>query len=295
MRELNVSVIGLGGMGGGMARALLAAGFHITVYNRTIAKAESLRAQGATVAASAGEAAEGADVVLFSLADEAAVEQVLFGEVIWKMRPGTTVLDTSTVSPAFARNTALRLAASGIHRVEACVVGNPMMANTGQLRVFTAGEPEAAESMRPVLGALSQEIRHLGPAGRASALKLAFNLLLGIQTAGLAEAVAFAEGAGVDRDLLLTALDNSGWRSPVLSFRSEFMRKRAYEPAGFRATLMHKDLQLADEEARSFSVDLPLVEAAAQRFAEAIDAGRGDEDAAVVVELTSSRSPAVQS
>jgi 3-hydroxyisobutyrate dehydrogenase len=119
--------------------------------------------------------------------------------------------------------------------------------------------------------------------------------LLGIQTAGLAEAVAFAEGAGVDRELLLTALDNSGWRSPVLSFRSEFMRKRSYEPAGFRATLMHKDLQLADEEARSFSVDLPLVEAAAQRFAEAIEAGRGDEDAAVVVELTSSRSSAVRS
>lgn len=278
-------MIGLGGMGSGMARSLLAAGFDVTVYNRTAAKAEPLVEAGAVLAGSAAEAGSGADVVLLSLADEAAVEQVLFGEVVWQMQPGTTVVDTSTVSPSFARNTTIRLAASGVRRVEACVIGNPQMAQAGQLRVFAAGEESDVDAVRDVLTALSQEVRYLGPAGRASALKLAFNLLLGVQTAGLAEAVAFAEGVGLDRELLLDALDNSGWRSAVLSFRGQFIRRRNYEPAGFRTVLMHKDLQLAQEEAAARGVRLPVVEQSIERFAEAISAGRGDEDAAVLAEI----------
>ncbi|HEX4221156.1 MAG TPA: NAD(P)-dependent oxidoreductase [Pseudonocardiaceae bacterium] len=285
MAQRKVAVIGLGGMGAGMARALLAAGFPVTVYNRTASKAQPLRELGATIAASAEDAVRDTEVVVLSLADEAAVEQVLFGEVIWRMRPGVTVVDTSTVSPSFARNTALRLSASGIRRVEACVIGNPMMADGGQLRVFTSGVESDVDEVRDVLVALSQEIRYLGPAGRASTMKLAFNLLLGVQTAALAETVAFAEGAGLDRELLLGALNNSGWRSAVLSFRAEFMRNRSYQPAGFRAALMHKDLRLASEDSAGHSVPLPLVDLAARRFADVLAAGRGDEDAAVIAEV----------
>jgi 3-hydroxyisobutyrate dehydrogenase-like beta-hydroxyacid dehydrogenase len=286
-----VAVIGLGGMGSGMARALLDAGYPVTVYNRTAAKAEPLVAAGATLAESAGDAGAGARVVVLSLADEHAVEDVLFGEVVWRLAPGTTVVDTSTVSPSFAHNTAIRLAASGVHRVEACVIGNPAMAKTGQLRVFAAGKESDVDGVRDVLGALSQEIRYLGPSGRAGTLKLAFNLLLGIQTAALAETVAFAESAGLDRELLLDALDNSGWRSPILSFRSQFMRRREYTPAGFRTVLMQKDLTLAREEAAAHGVRLPLVETSASRFGEAIAAGRGDDDAAVVAELVAKTDP----
>jgi 3-hydroxyisobutyrate dehydrogenase-like beta-hydroxyacid dehydrogenase len=280
-----VAVIGLGGMGSGMAKALLDAGYPVTVYNRTASKAEPLVAAGATLAPSAAAAGAGAQVVVLSLADEHAVEQVLFGEVVWKLKPGTTVVDTSTVSPSFAHNTALRLAASGVKRVEACVIGNPAMAQSGQLRVFAAGNEPDVDSVRDILGALSQEIRYLGPSGRAGTLKLAFNLLLGIQTAALAETVSFAESAGLDREFLLNALDNSGWRSPILSFRAAFMRRRDYLPAGFRTVLMQKDLTLAQEEAAAHGVRLPLVAASAERFGEAIESGRGDEDAAVVAEL----------
>jgi 3-hydroxyisobutyrate dehydrogenase len=272
-------------MGSGMAKALLDAGYPVTVYNRTASKAEPLVAAGATLAPSAAAAGAGAQVVVLSLADEHAVEQVLFGEVVWKLKPGTTVVDTSTVSPSFAHNTALRLAASGVKRVEACVIGNPAMAQSGQLRVFAAGNEPDVDSVRDILGALSQEIRYLGPSGRAGTLKLAFNLLLGIQTAALAETVSFAESAGLDREFLLNALDNSGWRSPILSFRAAFMRRRDYLPAGFRTVLMQKDLTLAQEEAAAHGVRLPLVAASAERFGEAIESGRGDEDAAVVAEL----------
>jgi 3-hydroxyisobutyrate dehydrogenase-like beta-hydroxyacid dehydrogenase len=286
-----VAVIGLGGMGSGMAAALLDAGYPVTVYNRTAEKAEPLVRAGAVLAPSAGDAGAGADVVVLSLADEHAVESVLFGEVVWRLKPGTTVVDTSTVSPSFAHNTEIRLAASGVRRVEACVIGNPAMAKTGQLRVFAAGNESHVDDVHDILGALSQEIRYLGPSGRAGTIKLAFNLLLGIQTAALAETVSFAEAAGLDREYLLAALDNSGWRSPILSFRANFMRRREYTPAGFRTVLMNKDLTLAQEEAATHGVALPLVAASAQRFAEAIASGRGDEDAAVVAELVAHTEP----
>ncbi len=280
-----IAVIGLGGMGSGMAHALLRAGFPVTVYNRTESKAAPLARAGASIAPSAEAAATGASVVLLSLADETAVEDVLFGSLSGILRAGQTVIDTSTVSPEFARAAAGRLAAIGPHRVEACVIGNPQMAAAGQLRVFAAGDKPDVDEVADVLAAIGQDLRYLGTTGRASSLKLAFNLLLGVQTLGLAEAVEFAETAGLDRELLLNALESSGWRSPVLSFRADFMRRRTYQPAGFRSALMYKDLNLAAREAAARQVDLPLVRCAADRYESVISVGRGDDDAAVVVDV----------
>lgn len=282
-----LAVIGLGVMGSGMAHALLRAGFPVTVYNRTESKAAPLTQAGARAAVSPAAAAVGASVVLLSLADEAAVEDVLFGKISGVLQAGQTVIDTSTVSPEFARDAAARLKALGVHRIEACVIGNPKMAASGQLRVFAAGEEEDVDEVTDVLAAIGQDVRYLGTTGRASSVKLAFNLLLGVQTLGLAEAVEFAEAAGLDRELLLNALESSGWRSPVLSFRADFMRRRAYQPAGFRSALMYKDLNLAAREAASQRLDLPLVRCAADRYETVISAGRGDDDAAVVVEVRS--------
>ncbi|WP_326957054.1 NAD(P)-dependent oxidoreductase [Amycolatopsis sp. NBC_01286] len=286
MTLARIGVIGLGMMGGGMARALLAAGFEVTAYNRTAAKAAPLAAAGARIAASPAEAAADVDVVLLSLADEAAVTQVVFDGLATQLRPGLTIVDTSTVSPAFAEEITERLDALGVRRVEACVIGNPKMAATGELRVFVAGERAWADDVSGVLSALGRDVRYLGGPGSAGVLKLAFNLLLGVQTAGLAEAVALAESMGMERDLLLDAFDNSGWRSPVLAFRADFMRRRSYRPAAFRTTLMHKDLRLATAEAERHGAALPLTSKAAERFEELLDAGRGDDDAAAVVELS---------
>ncbi|WP_328645118.1 NAD(P)-dependent oxidoreductase [Amycolatopsis sp. NBC_00348] len=286
MTLARIGVIGLGMMGGGMARALLAAGFEVTAYNRTAAKAAPLAEAGARIAASPAEAAADVDVVLLSLADEAAVTQVVFDGLATQLRPGLTIVDTSTVSPAFAEEITERLDALGVRRVEACVIGNPKMAATGELRVFVAGERAWADDVSGVLSALGRDVRYLGGPGSAGVLKLAFNLLLGVQTAGLAEAVALAESMGMERDLLLDAFDNSGWRSPVLAFRADFMRRRSYRPAAFRTTLMHKDLRLATAEAERHGASLPLTSKAAERFEELLDAGRGDDDAAAVVELS---------
>ncbi|GDY31036.1 NAD(P)-dependent oxidoreductase [Gandjariella thermophila] len=291
MRTAPIGVVGLGAMGAGMARALLARGFRVTAFNRTAAKAEPVVRAGATLAATPADAVAAADVLLLSLAGEDAVEQVLFGALGGTLRPGLTVVDTSTVSPAFARDTAKRLAGAGVRRVEACVIGNPRMAASGGLRVFVAGDRADADAVSDVLDALGPDVRYLGGPGNASVLKLALNLLLGVQTAGLAEAVAFVEAMGMDRELLLDAFAGSGWRSPVLAFRADFMRKRAYRPAAFRAALMHKDLRLAAREAADHGVGLPVTERASDRFGALLGGGRGDDDAAAVVELRSAPEP----
>jgi 3-hydroxyisobutyrate dehydrogenase-like beta-hydroxyacid dehydrogenase len=280
-----LAVIGLGGMGAGMVQCLRAAGFSLVIFNRTAAKAERLASEGARVARSSAEAVRAARIVVLSLSDEVAVEQVLFGELAAELRHGALVVDTSTVSPAYSASATARLARRGARRVEACVLGNPRMAQSGNLRIFTAGQPRDADEARPVLSALAQEIRHIGPAGAACALKLAFNLVLGNQVAALAEALFLTDGVGLDRDLLLTTLASSGFSSPTLAFRAELIRARRYDPPAFRSALMEKDLRLAVGEAAAHGFALPVTAAAASRFADAVRVGDGDKDAAVVAEL----------
>ncbi|WP_340682665.1 NAD(P)-dependent oxidoreductase [Amycolatopsis coloradensis] len=283
MKPTGIAVIGLGNMGAAMAHRLLEGGFALTVCNRTAEKAAPLVAAGAVLAESIEAVAE-TGLILLSLSDEAAVDEVLFGKLFPALRRGTLVIDTSAVSPGYARQAARRLADAGIRRVEASVIGNPGMARSGGLRVFTAGEHDDVESARAVLNTLSRDgFVHLGRSGQASALKLAFNLILGAQTVALAEAVSFAAVAGLDRKTLLDAVLNSGVRSPVLAFRAEFMRTGRYEPAAFRARLMEKDVRLLLTEAQDAGLALPLADALAHRYAGVVAAGDGDKDAAVVL------------
>ncbi|MFI8852327.1 NAD(P)-binding domain-containing protein [Streptomyces sp. NPDC053499] len=281
-----LAFIGLGNMGGGMAHRLLDAGCALTVHNRTAAKAAPLADAGATVAASPAEAARGRSVVLLSLADEAAVEEVLFGQVAEALAPGAVVIDTSTVSPAYARASARRLDRLGLRRVEACVVGNPFQAREGKLRVYTSGDEADIARVADILDTLGTQVVHLGEPGTAATLKLIFNLLLGAQVASLAEAVAYGVAAGLDRDRLLTSVAESGFSSVVLRFRAELMRKGSYEPAFFRSTLMEKDLRLALGDAAVAGVPLPVLESVRERFADVGAAGDGDKDASVLLEHT---------
>ncbi|MBO8188072.1 NAD(P)-binding domain-containing protein [Streptomyces spirodelae] len=281
-----LAFIGLGNMGGGMAHRLLDAGCALTVHNRTAAKAAPLAEAGATVAASPAEAARGRSVVLLSLADEVAVEEVLFGQVAEVLAPGAVVIDTSTVSPAYARACARRLARLGLRRVEACVVGNPFQAREGKLRVYTSGDEADIARVADILDTLGAQVVHLGAPGTAATLKLIFNLLLGAQVASLAEAVAYGVAAGLDRDRLLTSVAESGFSSVVLRFRAELMRKGSYEPAFFRSTLMEKDLRLALGDAAVAGVPLPVLESVRERFADVGAAGDGDKDASVLLEHT---------
>ncbi|WP_031018561.1 NAD(P)-dependent oxidoreductase [Streptomyces sp. NRRL S-1314] len=279
-----LAFIGLGNMGGGMARRLLDTGHRLTVHNRTASKAAALVAAGARLADAPERAAAGHQLVLLSLADEKAVEEVLFGRVAPVLRPGTVVVDTSTVSPGYAREAAERLAAQGLRRVEACVVGNPLQARKGELRVYVAGNPADLYEARPVLEAIGSEVVHVGAPGTAAGLKLILNLLLGAQVASLSEAVAFGTAAGLDREQLINVVSASGFSSMVMRFRADLMLKQSYEPAFFRSALMEKDIRLAVEAAAGAGTAMPVLDLVRERFAAVVAAGDGDKDASVLVE-----------
>ncbi|GAA1262193.1 NAD(P)-dependent oxidoreductase [Kitasatospora nipponensis] len=284
MTGTRLAFIGLGNMGGGMAHRLLQSGYELTVYNRTASKAEPLVAAGALAAATPAEAAAGQHTVLLSLSDEAAVDQVLFEQLVPVLAPGSLVIDTSTVSPEYARSSAEKLAAAGLRRVEACVVGNPFQARDGQLRVFASGAEADIEQARPLLETVGSELVVLGAPGASATMKLILNLLLGAQVASLAEAVTYGAQAGLDRDQLLSSIAGSGFSSVVMRFRAELMRKGSYQPAFFRSALMEKDLRLAVADAAAAGVAMPVLDTVRAGYAAVVAAGDGDQDASVLIE-----------
>ncbi|GGX69079.1 NAD(P)-dependent oxidoreductase [Streptomyces anandii] len=284
MSKPQLAFIGLGNMGAGMARRLLDTGHTLTVHNRTASKAAPLVQAGAKLADAPERAAAGHQLVLLSLSDDKAVDEVLFGRVVPVLQPGAVIVDTSTVSPGYARTAAERLAARGLRRVEACVVGNPLQARKGELRVFVSGDPADLYEVRPVLEAIGSEVVHVGAPGTAASVKLILNLLLGAQVASLAEAVAYGTAAGLDRDQLIGVISGSGFSSVVMRFRAELMLKHSYEPAFFRAELMEKDIRLALEAAAGFGTSMPVLDTVRERFAAVVAAGDGDKDASVLVE-----------
>lgn len=292
MDKHRLAFIGLGNMGGGMARRLLDTGHELTVHNRTRSKAAPLVEAGARLAPTPEEAARGHHLAMLSLSDETVVEEVLFGRVVPALPPGALVIDTSTVSPGYAREAAERLAARGLRRVEACVVGNPLQAREGALRVYVSGDPRDLEEVRPIVETIGSEVVHLGAPGTAASMKLILNLLLGAQIASLAEAVAYGIAAGLDRDQLLGSVAQTGFSSVVMRFRAELMLKRNYEPAFFRSTLMEKDIRLALEAAAAHGTAMPVLDAVRERFAAVVAAGDGDKDAAVITEHRAVRNAA---
>lgn len=287
MSSQKLAFLGLGAMGAAMAARLMDRGHQVTVYNRSRSKGEALAAAGAQVADTPAAAVGGVPVVFVSLADEAAVDQVLFGPdgAAGAMRPGALIIDTSTVSPAYAVAVAARLETAGLGRLEACVVGNPQHARTGELRVFVAGAEAYLDRARPLLEELGKQVVHVGAPGMAATVKLVFNVLLGVQLAGLAEAVSFGVDAGLDRDTLIELVRQSPFSSPVMSFRAPAFRERRYQPPSFRLSLMGKDLALAVDAAAAHGREIPVVAEAARRFQQAAAAGLGELDAAAIAEL----------
>jgi 3-hydroxyisobutyrate dehydrogenase-like beta-hydroxyacid dehydrogenase len=281
-----IAVLGTGAMGAGMAHRLLDQGHRLRVWNRTPEKLLPLLEQGAFAAGTPAEAARGADVVLVSLANADAVEEVLFGPDGASMgsREGTLLLDTSTTSAEAARETGARAESAGFRFVEARVLGNPHHAKTGQLRALVGGPEAYIEAARPLLEELSKDVNVLGEWGAGAQMKIALNLFLGVQLAGLAEAVDIGEAAGLDRATVLGVLGGSGYSSPVVAFRCMLVNAGRLEPAAFRLDLMAKDLRLATDLAKAGGVRAPVTEASGELFREGVERGLGHLDAVAVVQ-----------
>jgi 3-hydroxyisobutyrate dehydrogenase len=280
-----IAFVGLGGMGGGMACRLAESGFPMAVYNRTASKADEVAGLGARVASSPADAAEGVDVVLLSLADENVVESLLYGEdgALTGLKPGSLIIDMSTVSPDFARESARRGAEAGYRVMDATVLGNPFHARSGDLRVMVGGAPEDYAAGLPIFEALGKQVLHCGPNGMGASMKLVLNLLMGIQMPAMAEALVFGEALGLDRSAMLSLINGSGYSSPVMNFRCDIIEKRAFDFAAFKLSLMRKDVMLVLEEAHKHGVPMPVSESAYAMLTAAKQQGLGDLDVSAIV------------
>jgi len=282
--KLSVGVIGLGLMGRPIAANLLKKGFALTVWNRTPARAEPLKAEGARVAMTPREAAASSDVLLTIVSDPPAVEQILWGSdgALAGLRRGSVLVDSSTVSPALARRTAAACAEKGVDYLDAPVTGGTWGAEKGELVMMVGGSPETLARVEPVFAAIAKKWFHLGPHGAGQTVKLAMNLLLALEVEALAEGLALATAGGVPGEKLVEVMQSSMGRAPVLDVKAPLLLERKYPPS-FPLRLMHKDLLLALELAKEVGVSLPAGTAAAQQvYASVLRSAAEDVDFAAI-------------
>ena len=278
-----VGLIGLGLMGGPMGQNLLRAGFPVVVWNRTRAKADDLVREGAKLAADPGAVAGEADVLITIVSDPAALEEVLFGArgAIEALRPGSTLVDSSTVSPELARQIAAACAEHGVDFLDAPVTGGTWGAKKGELVFMIGGKAEVLERVRPVLEAVGKKFFLLGPSGAGQTVKLGMNLLLALQVDAFAEALALVTAGGVPAEKLIEVLQSSMARSGVLDVKAPMMVKGEF-PASFPLRLMHKDVRLALELARNNGVTLPCGTAAYATYSAVMNSSLDDPDFSAV-------------
>jgi 3-hydroxyisobutyrate dehydrogenase-like beta-hydroxyacid dehydrogenase len=252
--------VGLGAMGGRMARRLLDGGFALHGYNRTAAKAAALVAAGMTRVASPREAAERAEAVFTMVTDDAALDAVMHGPqgILAGLRPGAILIEMSTASPAVIRLLADEVAARGAALLDAPVSGSPATLDAGQLSFMVGGDPAVLERARPFLAAIGPTMIHVGPAGLAKSMKIAVNQGLAVQMLVFAESVLLAEKAGVARERAVEVLLKSVVASPMVKYRGPFVLGMPAE-AWFDVDMIQKDLRLALDMARASAVSLPSV------------------------------------
>jgi len=260
--------IGLGGMGSRMAVRLLKAGYPLRVYNRTTEKAMPLVSLGATLSDSPADLARSVDVVFSMLADDLAVEQVLLGPagVVAQTKPGTSIVDFSSVRPGTSRRIAMAARQRNIDVLDAPVSGSTPQAEDGTLVMFVGGKQAAYERVRPILGVLAGEVFYLGDSGAGVTMKLVVNGLLGTGMQALAESLALGERAGLQKETLLSVLEQTSVLAPGVKRKLQNARSDSY-PVQFPLRLMWKDLNNAMQLAQERSVPLPLTAAAEQVFA----------------------------
>ena len=281
---MKVGFVGLGPLGAAMAGHLMKSGHTLTVWNRTAAKAEPFRALGARVAASAAEAAAGAEVVLSSLANDAAEEEVVLGPggVVEGLGAGAIHVATSTISPALSARLAQAHADKGQRYVAAPVLGRPPAAAQGQLFVMAAGEPETVDAARPVLEGLGQRLFVVGEKPeQAHVLKLCCNFLIFSTIEQLGEVFALTQKGGLARETVFEVLTESFFTAPVHKNYGKLIVERAWQP-GVPVKLAVKDTRLLLQAGEALEVPLPFASVVRDRFLAALAQGEGDLDFAVL-------------
>ncbi|WP_426165268.1 NAD(P)-dependent oxidoreductase [Sandarakinorhabdus sp. DWP1-3-1] len=280
-----VTFLGLGIMGGPMARHLAAAGNDVTVYNRTPAKADAwVAAHGGRAAATPSQAADGAAVVLACVGADADLRAVTLGPdgAFAAMAPGTLFIDHTTVSAAIARELAEAGAARGLHVLDAPVSGGQAGAENGQLTIMCGGTPEAFAAAEPVMQAYAKRIGHMGPAGSGQLTKMVNQLCIAGVLQGLAEGLAFGARAGLDLAQVVDVISKGAAQSWQMENRAATMAQGKFD-FGFAVDWMRKDLGLALDEARRLGVTLPVGALVDQFYGDVQAMGGGRQDTSSLI------------
>ena len=288
-----IGFIGLGTMGAPMAANLAKAGYSLVVWNRTPAKAKPLADLGAKVAKGPAHVAAEVDVVVTMVARPQDIEEIVLKPdgVRDGIRPGSVLIDMSTVLPATSRTLAGAVAAKQAEFLDAPVVGSKGPATDGTLVILAGGLPSTLERCRPILQTMGKTIIHAGGVGMGSALKLATNLMLSHLMAGFSEGLLLAKEAGCDPQLLLQVFEASTFHSPWYRMKGAGMLKGDFS-THFALKHMRKDLDLMMRLAEELNAPLPVTDRVRALFADAETAGRGESDYSVVYEHLSQSTPA---
>lgn len=285
---LRVAVIGTGRMGTAMVGRLAGAGHHLTVHNRTRAKAEAVAARhNAAVAPTPREAVREADVVLVSLADDAAVRAAYGGPdgLVAGLAAGQVVADTSTVDPETLRGLEAAVVAAGAALLDTPVSGSVSTVEAGALLVMAGGDAAALERARPALEAIASRIVHLGPLGAGATMKLVVNAMVHALNGALAEALVLAEKAGLDRACAYDVIAASAVGAPFVAYKRDAYLSPERTPVAFALNLVAKDLALADALAARVAAPMPQLATNREVVQRAVAAGLGDADLSALATL----------
>jgi 3-hydroxyisobutyrate dehydrogenase/2-hydroxy-3-oxopropionate reductase len=269
-------------MGQSMATNLVKAGHEVTVWNRTPGK----QVEGARVAATPAEAAQGVEVVWMAVSDTAAVESVLFGPdgVEQSLTEGMIVVDSSTISPSATRKFAERVAKKGAHYVDSPMTGSKVAAEAGTLLFMVGGEEQAIERLKPLYAAMGKKLFRMGEVGKGQSTKLVMNLQIALIYEGFAEALTLAAKLGVDAEKLIPLVNASMIKSGVVEYKAPFVLARDFT-ANFPLRLMRKDIRLALDAAKEVRAKLPALETVEEVYELAIEDGHADLDYAATLLL----------
>ncbi|MGE2712676.1 NAD(P)-dependent oxidoreductase [Mycolicibacterium litorale] len=281
---MDLGFIGLGVMGEPMAGHLVAAGHDVVVFNRSHAKVQALESRGAVGGTSPAHVGEKADVVITMLPDSPEVDEVLFGTegVVTTLRPGSLVIDCSTISPDAAVAIGARLADRDIAFVDAPVSGGDAGAKAGTLAVMMGGDDESVRRAGEVLTAVAASLVHVGPVGAGQLVKAANQMLVAGNIALVAEAVTLLQRTGVDVEAALAVLGGGLAASKVLEMKAPKMLARDFAP-GFRVDLHHKDLKIALAAAEQARIAVPLTGVITQLVQALRSAGDGGLDHSALI------------
>ena len=276
---MNLAFLGLGNMGAHMARNLLRAGHSVTVWNRTLSKADELRPDGAKVASSVADAARGVDIVITMMADDHAVSSAVLGAggILENLAPGAIHVSMSTISVALSQQLAAEHHKHGQHYVAAPVFGRPEAASAAKLVIAAAGDAADIARCQPAFDAIGQRTFVIGPKPEmANVVKLSGNFLISSVIESLGEAVALTRKYGIDPHEYIDFLTNTLFAAPVYKTYGGIIADERYHPAGFKMRLGLKDVRLVLAAAESVDAPMPVASLVRDKMLTAI--GRGMED-----------------